>query len=156
MELKVNRGFSFMEIIIAVAVLVLIVGGVTASFSVFSKNRIIEATTSEILSELGEARSLTLASYDNTVYGVHIESNKITLFKGSTYSSVSSDNQVTTFSPRVSVSNIALFGGGNDITFQRLTGKTTQYGTLTVSLVSDPSKTKVITIQESGTVEADI
>jgi Tfp pilus assembly protein FimT len=156
MKIKTNKGSSFTEILVIIAISVLIVGGVTASFSVFNKSQNIKGAVSEISSELDEARALTLASYDNTVYGVHIESDKVTLFKGDTYSSVSADNEVTELSPRVSISGISLSGGGDDVIFQRLTGKTDQYGTLTVSLISDITETKVITIQESGIIESDI
>jgi hypothetical protein len=102
---------------------------------------------------LNEARALTLASYDNTVYGVHLLPDRATLFKGNTFSSSDPDNKVNVISSRVSISNIVLSGGGNDIIFQRLTGKTGQNGTITLSLISDPSKSKTITIQVSGIIE---
>lgn len=156
MELKTDKGFTLVEIIVIITITVLIVGGITASFSVFSNNKILEVTASEVLSELDEARALTLASYDNTVYGLHIESDKITIFKGSIYSPIDVDNKITKLSARISISNISLFDGGDDIVFQRLTGKTNNYGALTISLVSDPAKTKIITIQESGIIESDI
>lgn len=156
MKFKTNKGFTLIEILIVIAISALIVGGVVVSFSVFSKNQSIESATSEILSELDEARALTLASFDNTVYGVHFESDKIVLFKGSAYSPVGSDNKITNLPSRVSLSGILLNGGGNNIVFDKLTGKTGHYGTLTISLVSDPLKIKVITIQESGIIEADI
>jgi prepilin-type N-terminal cleavage/methylation domain-containing protein len=156
MRFKTNKGFSLMEILVVVSIAVVLVVSITVSFAKFSENQIIKSTVSEVLSELDEARALTLASYDDTVYGVHIESDEITFFKGDTYSAVDEDNEVTELSARVSISDISLYGGGDDIIFQRLTGKTDQYGTLTVSLVSDPTETKIITIQESGIIESDI
>lgn len=156
MKSQTQKGFSLIEMIIVVSIFVLLVAGSVVAFSRFGEKQIIKSTVSEVLSELDEARSLTLASYDNTVYGVHIESDKITFFKGSTYSPSDPDNNITELSEKVSISNISLFGGGDDVIFQRLTGKTDQYGTLTISLVSDPTETKTITIQESGIIESDI
>ncbi|MEK7589712.1 MAG: hypothetical protein AAB475_00450 [Patescibacteria group bacterium] len=156
MNLKTNKGFSFIEALIIISISVSLIVGVVVGFSKFNENQIIESTTSEVLSELDKARALTIASYDNTVYGVHIESDKIIFFKGGTYSPVGTDNKITKLSARISISNILLSGGGDDIIFQRLTGKTNNYGTLTISLVSDLAKTKIITIQESGIIESDI
>ncbi len=156
MKSQTQKGFSLIEMIIVVSIFVLLVGGSVVAFSRFGEKQIVKSTVSEILSELDEARSLTLASYDNTVYGVHIESDQIIFFKGSIYSPSDPDNNIIELSEKVSISNISLFGGGDDVIFQRLTGKTDQYGTLTISLVSDPTETETITIQESGIIESDI
>ncbi|MFQ5661947.1 MAG: Tfp pilus assembly protein FimT/FimU [Candidatus Paceibacteria bacterium] len=148
-----NKGFSLTETIIIVAVSIILLTIVTGAFSGFNKNQSLNSTVSEVTSVLNEARALTLASLDNESYGVHFESDKVILFKGSVFSSSDPDNNTTIISSKISISDISLTGGGDDIIFQRLTGKTSQNGTITLSLISDPSKSKTITIEVSGIIE---
>ncbi len=141
------------ETIIIVAVSIILFAIIVSAFSGFNKNQSLNSTSSEVVSVLNEARALTLASLDNKAYGVHFQSDKVILFKGSVFSSSDPDNKITTISSKISISNISLNGGGDDIIFQRLTGKTDQDGTITLSLVSDPSKSKTITVGVSGIIE---
>ncbi len=141
------------ETIIIVAVSIILFAIIVSAFSGFNKNQSLNSTSSEVVSVLNEARALTLASYDNEAYGVHFQSDKVIFFKGSVFSSSDPDNKITTISSKISISNISLNGGGDDIIFQRLTGKTDQDGTITLSLVSDPSKSKTITVLVSGIIE---
>jgi Tfp pilus assembly protein FimT len=148
-----SKGFSLTEMIIIVAVSVILLTIVVSAFSGFNNNQSLNSASGLVTSVLNEARALTLASYDNEAYGVHFESDKVTIFKGDTYSSSDPDNKVTTISSKISISDISLSGGGDDIIFQRLTGKTSQNGTITLSLISDPSKSKTITVEVSGIIE---
>ena len=141
------------ETIIIVAVSIILFAIIVSAFSGFNKNQSLNSTSSEVVSVLNEARALTLASLDNKAYGVHFQSNKVIFFKGSVFSSSDPDNKITTISSKISISNISLNGGGDDIIFQRLTGKTDQDGTITLSLVSDPSKSKTITVGVSGIID---
>jgi len=152
------------ETIIIVAVSIILFAIIVSAFSGFNKNQSLNSTSSEVVSVLNEARALTLASLDNKAYGVHFQSDneaygvhfqsdKVIFFKGSVFSSSDPDNKITTISSKISISNISLNGGGDDIIFQRLTGKTDQDGTITLSLVSDPSKSKTITVGVSGIIE---
>ena len=148
-----KKGFSLIEIVIVIAIFVVLFALTLTAFSRFNSNQALNRSVSEVTSVLNEARALTLASFDNTVYGVHLLSDSTTLFKGQTFSPSDPDNKITTISSKVSISNIVLSGGGNDIIFQRLTGKTDQDGTMTLSLVSDSSKSKTITVEVSGIIE---
>ena len=52
MNLKTNKGFSFIEALIIISISVSLIVGVVVGFSKFNENQIIESTTSEVLSEL--------------------------------------------------------------------------------------------------------
>lgn len=148
-----RKGFSLTEILIVVAISIVLLTIVVSAFSGFNKNQSLNSTVSEVTSVLNEARALTLASYDNKAYGVHFQSDKVILFKGNSFSSSDPSNKTTTISSKISISDITLSGGGDNIIFQRLTGKTSQNGTITLSLISDPSKSKTITVEVSGIIE---
>lgn len=148
-----KKGFTLTEILIVVAILAVIVTIVASAFSKFNNNQSLSGALGEVTSTLNEARANTLASFDNESYGVHFQTDKVVLFKGSSYSSSDPDNEDIIISSKISISNISLIGGGSDVVFKRLSGKTDQNGTITLSLISDPTKTKTITIQGSGVIE---
>lgn len=148
-----KKGFTIIEILIVIVVLTIIATIVASAFSRFNNNQSLQSATAQIVSVLDEARSKTLASYDNSVYGVHLQSDKTVLFKGEVFSPSSSDNKDFIFSSKISISDISLSGGESEIIFKRLMGKTDHSGTITLSLISDSSKFKTITIQPSGIIE---
>ena len=61
-----------------------------------------------------------------------------------------------TLSFKVTIFSISLSGGGADVVFERLTGELDKSVTITITLVSDTSKTRVITIQLTGVVEVSL
>lgn len=143
------KGFSFIEIIFVVLI-ILVMGAVLVSpFVSFQRATELNATTEQILSFLFEARSKTLASEGETIYGVHIETSRVVLFSGATFVDGTASNVVFTFPSGVQVSSLALNGGGSDVIFTRLTGETTQHGTITTRSVTD-GRTRTITIQQTG------
>ena len=71
-------------------------------------------------------------------------------FKGDIFTEPNPSNMETPMSPLVEISNISLNGGGVDIVFQKLTGKTSNYGSLRVRLKSDNNKYKIISVKSAG------
>ena len=150
---SLQKGFTLIEILIVITVLAMISTLIFASFSKFNSAQILNGTTQTVLSILDEARALTLASKNNLSYSVHFETSKVVLFKGTTYSASDTDNDVTILNNRVTVSDISLNGGGSDVLFDKLTGKTSQSGTITITLTSDANRFKTIKIGTAGVSE---
>ena len=144
------RGFTIMEIIAVIAITVLIMGIVIVSFRSLNERSILDGAVNESLSALSDARSSTLASVGGTQYGVHFESGSVTIFTGATYSAGAPANREIILSPLVEVSAIALVGGGVNVVFERLTGATSESGTITVQLVDDPASSRTIVIESTG------
>lgn len=145
-----NRGFTVLEILIAVAILVVLGALILSPFSKFRTSQILNSETENILSLITQARENTLSSADASQYGVHFENMRAVMFKGATYSASDSNNKPISISSQAQISTISLSGGGTDVVFQRLTGKTNQSGTVTLSLKSNPTKTRVIKIESTG------
>ncbi len=137
-----SKGFSFMELVVVIGILALLSLITFQLFRTFTSAESLMKDARQVVSELNKAQSLTLSSKDADQYGVHLETSRITLFKGALYISTSTTNISSTLSPLVRISPISLAGGGSDVIFQRLTGETTQTGTITLSLVSSASTTK--------------
>jgi hypothetical protein len=123
--------------------------------SAFRSGKALQAVAESTLSLLNEAQNSTLSAKDSYSYGVHFESSEITLFRGVAYSNSDPNNRTVDIDGAVEISNISLVGGGQDVLFQRLTGKTSQSGTITIRLKSDTSKTKTILIEASGVASSD-
>ena len=150
------KGLTLIEIIVVIAVIVMLFFIILSAFSGFNRNYALDTSAGEVAEIISEARSFTLASKGDSAYGVHFESDQVTLFKGVTYSSSDPDNQITTLSSLVTLSDISISGGVSDIVFERLTGDLDNDGTVTISLVSDSSKTRTITFSKTGIVEVSI
>ncbi len=150
---KKSSGFSLIEIVIVIAIITIVTTLAFQSFGNGTAQESLNKGAATIVAELGRARSLTLSSKDALQYGVHIDQNSIVLFSGDTYFASEQTNASVTLDATVAVTATSLTGGGSDIVFQRLTGITAQYGTITLTSTSDASKTRTITIYQSGLAE---
>lgn len=147
-----QRGFTIIEMLIVIAVIVILVSMSVGAFSQFYKGNILEEQTQKVVTTLVDARSKTLLSKEDTNYGVHFESDRVILFKGDTYSAIDPDNEEVLLSSRVSLTTI-IAGGGSDIIYKRLTGGVIANGTTTISLVSDVTRFNELIIIKTGIVE---
>lgn len=147
---KNRNGFTLIELLIVVAIMaVLLVIGL-ARFGTFGQQVSLDTGTQKIISTLQRARNQTLGSEEESQWGVHFETGKYVLFKGTTYDPTSSDNKEYDLSAiEISAINIT---GGDDVVFNRIRGTTTNDGSLVVRLVADTSKTKTIVINSLGQV----
>jgi len=150
-----TRGFTVLEILISVSVIAMIVAISASAFARFNKRQELNIAVDEVISVLEEARSFTLASKGDIVYSAHFDLilNEITLFRGSSYSSLAPDNEVTKLSSRVMIATTSFAGGGQDVVFERLTGKTNNSGTIELSFISDSTASTTIIVHPTGVIE---
>lgn len=147
-----KTGFTFIEFIISIAIIAIVAVLVVSGFSSFRESVHLNETQAGILGILRDARTRTLSSEKNTVYGVHFESTKAVLFLGNSYNPNSSSNEqyLLPFGARISLISL---GGPVDVVFSRLSGSASASGAITIESTANPSKTKTITIISSGAVE---
>ena len=150
-----TSGFTLLEVLASLAVVVILSLLATGAFNSLEKREALSKQSAIIVSLLGQARSLTVASKQASSYGIHFQVDKVVLFKGNTYIDGDTSNTVEPLHGAVQISSITLAGNGSDVIFDRLFGKTNQSGAITLSLASDPSQTKVITIFPSGIAESN-
>lgn len=148
------KGFSLLEIIIVIGILILLAALGTGSLLQFSKTTDLNSSVEAGVSLLLEARAKTLSSQEESQYGVHFESGKIVLFKGAAYSSSDPLNEETALPSSVETASISLNGGGSDVIFKKLTGETDQYGTITFRLKSNTASVRMLSILATGVVSA--
>lgn len=150
MRLFFQKGISVLEIVIIIAIVGALAAVITLPFNSFRQNQALQNTTNGVVSLLEQARTQTLAGVGNTNYSVHIESGQAVLFTGNTYTSGASTNVVFSYENPITLGTLSLQGGGSNVTFDRLTGKTSQYGT--IQLVLSASRTTTITVSSTGTI----
>lgn len=150
MNQRLQSGFTAIEILVVIAIGVLIATTFIGSLSNFLTAQVVRNTTEDVLGLIQEARTRTIASENSSQYGVHFQSDKAVLFVGSAYTAGVSTNKEIVFDTRAYVSAISLQGGGSDLLFNRLTGDSGTYGTITIRLVSSTDGQKTITISQTG------
>lgn len=147
-----SKGYTLIEIVIVIAILA-ILSTVTASvYKRYQTSQALDKDTALVSSLLNQSRVLTLSSKDNVKHGLYLEANQVTLFSGSSYVVGTSTNVVFPLNNTVSLS-ATLPSGTTSIIFERLTGKTFQNGTITLTSLVNPSSTKSITIYGSGIIQ---
>jgi prepilin-type N-terminal cleavage/methylation domain-containing protein len=152
-----NKGITILELLVVLAIIGILAGIIMPSLSTFRKTQALRNTTEEVISLLNKARNDTLASLNSTNYSVRFEESRAVYFAGTSFTEGLSTNKVVTFSSLVTLpsGNISLNGGVTTVTFSRLTGDTTAYGTITLQQTSDSTAQKVITINKTGLVSAN-
>jgi len=153
-DFNMTTGITLLEFLIVTAVAAIILTIVFSTFTTFRNNQLLTAYSESITATLQEARLNTVSSKGDKQYGVHFESDKYVLFEGTTYSSSDTSNKEVGIRTSVEISPISLNGGGNDVLFERLLGKTSQYGTVVLTLKSDTSTTRTISIDQTGTINS--
>jgi len=148
-------GFTLAEMLVVVAIALILFGLVLYGFMTLRKSHAVDSTRDQIESLVSEARSKTLSSEEESQYGVHFETGRIVLFKGGTFTEPSPDNKEIAINKLVEISGISLNGGGSDIVFERLTGKTDQYGTITANLKSDAGQSVDVSVSSAGVISSN-
>lgn len=147
-----KRGYTAIEILLVIGIMGILVSIIGLSFSAFRNSNILFVETENIVSLISQARNDTLSSKNDTVYGVHVESNRVVLFEGSTFSEPDPENIEISLDTSVMLTDIVL-NSGSDIVFKRLSGKTDGHGTMLLVLTSATTTRKTITIYATGLVD---
>lgn len=147
MMINFKKGFTLVEMLIILAILTILIIVALPSFTTMRNNQILKTTASEVFSALDKAKSQALSSVNSSEYGVHFETNKIVIFKGTIYLSLDPNNEDILISSGASISNINLTGGAIDLYFDRLSGAPNKTGTVTISV---SSLSKIVTISATG------
>lgn len=156
MSISNSKGFTLVELLVIVGILVILVTIALPTLRYFQKESDLANLAEEIINMLRLAQNKTLASEGASQWGVYFNNttspHQSTLFKGKDYVSreVSFD-EIQTIPISIEISEINL-AGGNEVVFDRVTGTTSQTGNISLRLKTDLTKTKTIYIENSGQV----
>lgn len=141
-----------MELLMVIAVMTIIMGISFYFFSSLSKKEALEKNVDSLVSLIRNGRMLSIESKDAMPFGIHLEAGKAVLFEGNTYASGGANEKIFEFSNGVYLSGYSLDSGDSDIVFDRLTGGTSDFGTVTLSSKGNSTST-VITILKTGVIQ---
>lgn len=141
-----------MELLIVIAVMTVILSISFYFFSGVGKNDALEKDVAGLTSFIRDARLLSVTSKNSSAFGIHLENNRAVLFEGNVYVAGGPNEKIIEFSKYIYMSAHALNTAGSDIVFERLTGSTSDFGTVTLSLTDD-STSSTITILRTGVIQ---
>ena len=151
-----QRGFTLVELLIIVAIISILFSVSILAFRNFQRESDLTDSAEEIINILRLAQNKTLASKEASKWGVYFNLSAVpyqyTLFKGIDY--LSRDNsfdEIYKLPKGVEIFATDL-GGGQEVIFDRITGKTSQFGSVSLRLKVDISKTRIIYIENSGRI----
>lgn len=148
------QGLSLIELLVVVAIFGTILAVVSAGFLPGRKEAEVKRATDSVVATLQLARSRTVASQNLSSWGVRLESDRFTLFRGLSFPVGEATNEVFLLVSQVTMTNIALNGGGVDVIFLRPNGITNSFGTFQVASKSS-SNVHTVRIESSGIVGVD-
>jgi len=144
-------GFTLLETLISISVLVLISSLALVSFINSRDVREVAVFGQDVMSVLRLAQSKALGGEDNSAWGIHLEQGQSVLFRGTSYAGAPF-TQSFPVPARLEITNIVLAGGGSDVIFKRITGYTDQAGSFDVRVRSATAVFFSVSIDGSGKV----
>lgn len=144
-------GLTLIEVIVAVAILALFVSAIVGGFSSYADRQLFRQYVEDVRFSIKEQRQRTLASVDDTQYGVYVGTSSVEYFEGSAYSMGASSNTVQ-FLPNDITATSSFSSGNWYVSFNRLTGNASATGTITL-FDGKTQQFATITITTLGLIE---
>jgi len=149
--IKNIRGFTFIELMAVLAIMMILVSMVFQQGRLLNNTVELENASKNTDLKIRTAKVRSIGALNDKNYGIHFENAKVVIFDGTgAYADGSVANETFILPENIEISNIALSGGGSDIIFERLTGNTSNYGSISLRSKKDLSKIKTIYINASG------
>lgn len=146
-----KKAFTTIEIMVVIVLLGIMTGFAVLFHQTSQVRADVTAQSANFVSYLRLAQSKAMAGESNTNHGIHVESSQYTVFEGASYNPSATTNRDYTLPGTITINNISLNGGGNDIIFTSPKGETTTYGSLDFTSGAI-DKTYTITISSIGTI----
>ena len=140
-------GFTVPELLLTFAILFILAAITMSGFSRFRASAALDQSVEEAIGLLREARSRSLGSRGAPAWGVHFDTNSLTLYPAA-YVAGAAANQAVDLPGVIEITAIQLATTTGNVLFERLSGETSATGT--VSFTASSGRTKSIRILPSG------
>ncbi|TSC55864.1 MAG: Uncharacterized protein G01um101418_553 [Parcubacteria group bacterium Gr01-1014_18] len=147
-----NKGFTLIELIITAALVLLMTAVALPPLGKYMVGNSTAESASEMSTFIQTARNRAIHGNFNDSYGVRLLSDRFILFKGAVFSAGESDNRTTLLPPGLEIADVTLAGGGTDIIFTDILGRTSQPGSAKIRVIGSPDHW-LVTVSAEGVVE---
>lgn len=145
-----TAGFSLLELLIVIGLLVAIATFITLGFQNYTEYQRYDYAVGTVEAGLRESRANARHAVGGTAHGVKIASTTLTLFNGSTYSFGDPDNVVVELYDSSVTFNLS--DSSDEIIFSALHGLPSATGTITVTGITHSAST-TFTITATGELQ---
>lgn len=143
-----KKGYTLIELLIAIAVLTVILVISAAAFYNLTKKSDLDISRDNIISTLNAARNKTTASEGPAQYGVYFDTTSSPdryILRNTSF------EEIHDLPPTIEISNISFNGGGNEVIFKLLNGNTDNYGSVVIQSLAT-NETQTIYVYYSGEI----
>jgi len=144
-------GFTIVELLVVIAIFGILATIISVTMSNYVARQSLNSIHQQVIEGIENARRDTLASRNNTTYGVYVGTTSIAFFEGSSYSASDPNNEYIHYTSKVTATS-SFTGGVWSVVFSRLTGEAGAAGTI-VLYDNDSMSYATVTISSSGLVE---
>lgn len=148
---KHSRGFTLLEIIIAMTLMVFSLSLTTSFVRRSQISADINTQTGNLVFHLRLAQSNAMSGLNNSAHGVHLEPDSYTVYQGSNYNPNDPLNFTEELPSTFTIQDISIHHNGSEILFTPPEGQTENYGEFTIA-ANDIDITNTITINQYGTI----
>lgn len=139
-----REGFTLIEILIAIAIISILAGGFLLAFSSFSGSRNLNVAYDAIVSSIYSVREKSIVGKDDKTFGIKIQTNNITTFRGASYASRDNGQDKIIAWPE------GIYPASDkEFVFAKLVGTTT---TDSIVILNQKGISKTITINQNGII----
>lgn len=140
-----SKGFTLIEMMLSVGILSLLAGLSLPVYQSFQNRNELDITTQSLASALRRAQTYSRGMNGDSQWGVAVQANTITLFKGSSYAA-----RDTAYDESTAIATSTSTSGSTEIMFTKLTGLPATTGSFTLTSINNDSRT--VTINAKGMV----
>lgn len=140
------RGFTMLEVSLSLSILAMIFGMTMPLYRTFMVRNDLDLAVTTFVQDLRRAQTLSQITDGDSVWGVHVATGSILIYKGSSYALRDQALDEDTSMPlSISVSGLT------NVTFAKQTGLPQSIGTTT--FISNTNETRNVTINQKGMVD---
>lgn len=151
--MKSLKAFTLIEITIVVTILAISITLVTAWTLRTLSTAGLQASYEALNGTLRKSQSAALSSVGVSDHGLRFSTTDYTTFVGTTFAGSDPDSrEVFTLPPEIEITSVSLNGATNDLVFQKGSGETGQYGTISIEHTAE-SQPILITISALGLID---
>ncbi len=144
-DLKPRAGFTLMEVIITITVIVIVAAIAAPSVSRSLGSSYLNTSTSKVARTLRKAQTYSLNGKEGSVWGVHYEPRLLVLFRGDSYA-----GRDPSFDEKFNLPQAVTVSGLGDVWFKKLRGDPSTTVTITVSSLGNQ---RMITVNQEGMID---